>query len=224
MIKKITSPPAVTALLMIAGATAIPTAISMGNSNIGSINGKELLQLGVGIFALGAVLITFLLIFKIWRWEHFARVRAVGEWWLFALMNTATLALYPAFILYFHILNNIYPALQMQEVIHDYAIVGAWSLNTINLIVTNILFVCALPHTKLPAPMKVRYSGSSKELNAWRVIFALFFLADTIYLAICINVGAVTGIISAIIYMYVLFALHAGKVEWKEKMRTRKNH
>ena len=224
MIKKMTSPPAIMALLMLTGATAIPTAIGMGNSDIGVINSKELLQLGIGVFALGAVLITFLLIFRIWRWEHFARVRAVGEWWLFALMNIATIALYPAYILYFHILSHIYPALQMQEVIHDYAIVGAWSLNTINLIVTNVLFVCALPHTTLPAPMRVRYSGSSKELNAWRAIFAIFFLADIIYLAICINVGAVTGVLSAIVYMYVLFALHAGKVEWKEEMLKRKYH
>ena len=213
MINKLTSPPVVSSLLMIAGATAIPTALA---SN-GTERAEQLLW-GIGIFTFGAVLTVLFIVFKIWKWKHFARVKATGKWRLFLIMNAATVALFPAAVLHLHIIGRMYPDNFMHNDVLGFALIGAWSLNTIALLVTNILFVCALPHTTLPAPMSVRCSRNSKELNAWRVVLALFFVADVAFLAMSINIGAVAGIVAATAYMYVLFSLHAGKVTWKNEI------
>ena len=101
-----------------------------------------------------------------------------------------------------------------------FMLAGAWSLGLFALIATNILFLIALPHTTLPAQMAVRCERRSKELNMWRVIFAILLFIDIIYLALCIGSGAVMGIVAAAVYMYVIFALHAGKVAWKEGIRA----
>ena len=213
MINKLTSPPVVSSLLMIAGATAIPTALATS----GAERAEQLLW-GIGIFTFGAVLTVLFIVFKIWKWKHFARVRAASKGWLFAIMNIATLLTYPAAWLHLRFIGRIFPAVGENETIMEMAPIGAWSLNTVALLVTNILFAFAMPHTTLPSPMKVRCSRNSKELNAWRVVLALFFVADVEYLALSINIGAVAGIVAATAYMYVLFSLHAGKVTWKDEI------
>ena len=101
MLKRISSPLAVSALLLLAGATAVPTAIALENN--------EFMQWGVGIFTLGAVFIAFLLLLRIWRWEQFARIRAIGRGYMFLLMNAATVALFPAAVLHLRIIGQMYP-------------------------------------------------------------------------------------------------------------------
>lgn len=212
MLKQISSPPAVSALLLLAGATAVPTAIALGNN--------EFLQWGVGIFTLGMVFIAFLLLLKIWRWEHFARIKAIGRGYMFLLMNAATVALFPAAVLHLRIIGQMYPDRYMCNDALGMALAGAWSLGLFALIATNILFLIALPHTTLPAQMAVRCKRRSKELYMWRVIFAILLFIDIIYLALCVSCGAVMGIVAAAVYMYVIFALHAGKVAWKDGIRV----
>lgn len=212
MLNKITSPAACSALLLLAGATAIPTSIALEN--------YELLFWGAGVFAFGVVFITYMLIFGIWRWKHFARMRAVGKWRLFLLMNIATIALFPAAMLHLRFIGWIFPDRFMHNDALGLALIGAWSMGFFVLIATNILFLIALPHTTLPAQMAMRCKRRSKELNMWRVIFAILLFIDIIYLALCIGSGAVMGIVAAAVYMYVIFALHAGKVAWKEGIRA----
>lgn len=212
MLKQISSPMAVSALLLLAGATAVPTAITLDNN--------EFLQWGVGIFTLGAVFITFLLLMKIWRWEQFARIKAIGRGYMFLLMNAATVALFPAAVLHLRIIGQMYPDRYMHNDALGMALAGAWSLGLFALIATNILFLIALPHTTLPAQMTVRCKRRSKELYMWRVIFAILLFIDIIYLALCVSCGAVMGIVAAAVYMYVIFALHAGKVAWKDGIRA----
>lgn len=212
MLKQISSPMAVSALLLLAGATAVPTAITLDNN--------EFLQWGVGIFTLGAVFITFLLLMKIWRWEQFARIKAIGRGYMFLLMNAATVALFPAAVLHLRIIGQMFPDRYMCNDALGMALAGAWSLGLFALIATNILFLIALPRTTLPAQMAVRCKRRSKELNMWRVIFAILLFIDIIYLALCVSCGAVMGIVAAAVYMYVIFALHAGKVAWKDGIRV----
>lgn len=202
---------AVAALLLLAGATAVPTSVTLGN--------YELLMWGVGIFAFGVVFITILLIFKIWKWKHFTRVKAAGKGWLFLLMNTATVAQFPATILHLRIIGQMYPDKFMHNDALGLALMGAWNLAFFTLIATNILFLIAMPHTTLPALMAMRCKRRSKELNMWRVIFAILLIINLCFLAIAINIGAVMGIIAAAVYMYVIFSLHAGKIAWKEGIR-----
>lgn len=203
---------AVSALLLLAGATAVPTAITLDNN--------EFLQWGVGIFTLGAVFIIILLLLKIWRWEHFARIKAIGHGYMFLLMNVATVALFPAAALHLRIIGQMYPDRYMHNDALGLALTGAWALGLFALIATNFLFLIALPHTTLPARMAVRCKRRSKELNMWRVIFAILLFIDIIYLALCVSCGAVMGIVAAAVYMYVIFALHAGKVAWKDGIRA----
>lgn len=203
---------AVSALLLLAGATAVPTAITLDNN--------EFLQWGVGIFTLGAAFIIILLLLKIWRWEHFARIKAIGRGYMFLLMNAATVALFPAAVLHLRIIGQMYPDRYMHNDALGLALAGAWTLGLFALIATNFLFLIALPHTTLPARMAVRCKRRSKELNMWRVIFAILLFIDIIYLALCVSCGAVMGIIAAAVYMYVIFALHAGKVAWKDGIRA----
>ncbi len=210
MLKKITSPTAVSALLLLAGTTAIPAGFA-GNADI--------LQMGIGVFSLGVVSALFQFFFKVWRWEHFLRIRAMGRGWLFLLMNAATVALFPAAVLYLRIIGVLYPERYGHSDALGMALMGAWALSLLTLIVTNVLFIIAQPHTTLPARMAMRCARRSKELNAWRVVFALLLLADIIFLAISINVGAVMGVVAAAVYMYVIFSLHAGKIAWKEGIR-----
>lgn len=217
MIKKITSPLAIAALLMLAGAMAIPVTISANGTDAASCSNRELLLWGIGIFTLGVTFVTFLLLFKIWRWEHFLRVRAVGKVWLFLLMNAVTLAIFPSVKIYLRFFVWLYSDLLGISDTILIPLVGICFWNLVILVMTNIILLLALPHTKLPAPMKIRYSHSSKELNAWRVLLAILFLLNTIYLALCTAMGAVMGIIAAVVYMYVLFSLHAGKIAWKEE-------
>ena len=212
MLKRISSPLAVSALLLLAGTTAVPTAIALENN--------EFMQWGVGIFTLGAVFIAFLLLLRIWRWEQFARIRAIGRGYMFLLMNAATVALFPAAVLHLRIIGQMYPERYVHNDALGLALVGAWSLGLFALIATNVLFLIALPHTTLPARMAVHCKRRSKELNMWRVIFAILLFIDIIYLALCIGSGAVMGIVAAAVYMYVIFALHAGKVAWKEGIRA----
>lgn len=212
MLKQISSPPAVSALLLLAGATAVPTAIALGNN--------EFLQWGVGIFTLGMVFIAFLLLLKIWRWEHFARIKAIGRGYMFLLINAATVALFPAAVLHLRIIGQMFPDRYMCNDALGMALAGAWSLGLFTLIATNILFLIALPHTTLPARMAVRCKRRSKELNMWRVIFTILLFIDIIYLAVCVSCGAVMGVVAAVVYMYVIFALHAGKVAWKDGTRA----
>ena len=96
------------------------------------------------------------------------------------------------------------------------ALAGMWILALATFVATNIFLLLALPHTTLPAPMKIRYTYTSKELNAWRVALVLLLFLDIIYLAISIGMGTIMGVIAAMVYMYVLFSLHAGKIAWKE--------
>lgn len=211
MLNKITSPLAVAALLLLAGATAVPTSVALGEN--------EFLMWGVGIFAFGAVFIAMLLILKIWKWKHFARIKAAGRGWLFLLMNAATIALFPAAVLHLRIIGQMYPDKFMHNDALGLALMGAWNLALFTLVATNILFLIALPRTTLPAKMALRCGRRSKELNMWRVIFAVLLIIDLCFLAIAINIGAVMGVVAAAVYMYVIFALHAGKVAWKEGIR-----
>ncbi|MBQ8270287.1 MAG: hypothetical protein IJZ22_03630 [Bacteroidaceae bacterium] len=210
MLKKITSPTAVSALLLLAGATAIPAGIA---------NDIEILQMGIGVFTLGVVSALFQYLFKVWRWEHFLRIRAMGRGWLFLLMNTATVALFPAAALYLRIIGAMYPERYGHSDALGLALIGAWTLNLFTLIATNVMFLVALPHTTLPARMAMRCARRSKELNTWRVVLALLLLADIVFLAISVSVGAVMSIVAAAVYMYVIFSLHAGKIAWKEGVR-----
>lgn len=202
---------AVAALLLLAGATAVPTSVALGEN--------EFLMWGVGIFAFGAVFIAMLLILKIWKWKHFARIKAAGRGWLFLLMNAATIALFPAAVLHLRIIGQMYPDKFMHNDALGLALMGAWNLALFTLVATNILFLIALPRTTLPAKMALRCGRRSKELNMWRVIFAVLLIIDLCFLAIAINIGAVMGVVAAAVYMYVIFALHAGKVAWKEGIR-----
>lgn len=211
MLKKITSPTAVAALLLLAGATAVPTSIAIDNN--------EYLPWGVGLLSFGVTFITFLLIFKIWEWKHFVRVKAAGKGWLFWLMNAATVSLIPAAALHLHIIGHMYPDKFMHNDALGLALIGAWNLALFTLIATNIMFIIAMPHTTLPAKMALRCARRSKELNMWRVIFAILLIINLCFLAIAINIGAVMGIIAAAVYMYVIFSLHAGKIAWKEGIR-----
>lgn len=210
MLKKITSPTAVSALLLLAGATAIPAGIA---------NDIEILQMGIGVFTLGVVSALFQYLFKVWRWEHFLRIRAMGRGWLFLLMNTATVALFPAAALYLRIIGAMYPERCGHSDALGLALIGAWTLSLFTLIATNVMFLVALPHTTLPARMAMRCARRSKELNTWRVVLALLLLADIVFLAISVSVGAVMSIVAAAVYMYVIFSLHAGKIAWKEGVR-----
>ena len=219
MLKKITSPIAVAALLLAAGATAIPTAIGMGATDSATRN--DFLLQATGFFTLGAVATVFLYIFKIWRWKHFAQITVPGRWWLFLILNSATAALIPGAWGHLKFITTLFPELLNSETM-GVAFLGAVSLTLFAFIITNLLFFAAQPHTLLPAKMSLRYSGSSKELNAWRVVFAPMLFADIVFLSICVNTGAVTGIIAAVVYAYVLFALHAGKIAWKEERKNGK--
>lgn len=202
---------AVAALLLLAGTTAVPTSVALGEN--------EFLMWGVGIFAFGAVFIAMLLILKIWKWKHFARIKAAGRGWLFLLMNAATISLFPAAVLHLRIIGQMYPDKFMHNDALGLALMGAWNLALFTLVATNILFLVALPRTTLPAKMALRCGRRSKELNMWRVIFAVLLIIDLCFLAIAINIGAVMGVVAATVYMYVIFALHAGKVAWKEGIR-----
>lgn len=220
MLKKITSPTAVTALLLLTGATAIPTALAYDGEIIDSVMRKDIFHIGVGIFTLGVVSTVVLMIFKIRQWKHFSRIKAVNKWWLFLLMNATTLALFPAAKIYLDLFAWLH-AEDLDGTNDTLAIplVGMLTLALFTLVATNILLLLALPHTTLPAQMKIRYTHTSKELNAWRVALVALLLLNIIYLALSIMMGAIMGVIAASVYMYVIFSLHAGKIVWKEGLR-----
>lgn len=220
MLKKITSPTAVTALLLLAGATAIPTALAYDGEIIDSVMRKDIFHIGVGIFTLGVVSTVVLMIFKIRHWEHFSRIKAVNKWWLFLLMNATTLALFPAAKIYLDLFAWLH-AEDLDGTSDTLAIplAGMLTLALFTIVATNILLLLALPHTTLPAQMKIRYTHTSKELNAWRVALVALLLLNIIYLALSIIMGAIMGVIAASVYMYVIFSLHAGKIAWKEGLR-----
>lgn len=221
MLKSITSPTAVTALIMLAGATAIPTALTY-KGELSAINALDVFHIGVGLFTLGVVFAAVQIIFKIRRWEHFARIKAVNKWWLFLLMNAATLALFPAADIYLRCFMQLHAAEWGISDTLTIPLMGMWLLTFAALVATNFFLLLALPHTKLPAPMAIRYTHTSKELNAWRVVLVLLLLFNTIYLALCVAMGAVMGVIAAAVYMYILFSLHAGKIAWKENKLSEK--
>jgi hypothetical protein len=215
MLKIITSPTAVTVLLMLAGATAIPTALTY-KGELPAINALDVFHIGVGLFTLGVVFSAVQIIFKIRKWEHFARIKAVGKLWIFLLMNFVTLALFPAASIYLRCFMQLHAADWGTSDTLAIPLVGMWLLAFVALVATNLFLLLALPRTTLPAPMRIRYAHTSKELNAWRVAFITLLLLDIIYLALSIIMGAVMGVIAATVYMYVIFSLHAGKIMWKE--------
>ena len=215
MLKNITSPTAVTALLLLAGATAIPTALAYGvEEHRYSILREDVYHLGVGLFALGVVFMAIQIIFKIRKWEHFARIKAVRRRWLMAMSLATTLAIYPGIIIYSIIQIRLF---NEWDVATSTRIMVAWVFVLYILLPLNALLLLSLPRTKLPATMRMRYSHTSKELNAWRVFFTLLLVTDIFILATSLINGFVTGIVAAVIYMYILFALHTGKIEWKEE-------
>lgn len=220
MLKRLTSPLAVAALLLLAGATAIPTALAYEGEIIDSVMRKDIFHIGVGIFTLGVVFTAVLMIFKIRQWEHFSRMKAVNKWWLFLLMNATTVALFPAAKIYLDLFVWLH-AEDLDGTSDTLAIplAGMLTLALFTLVATNILLLLALPHTTLPAQMKIRYTHTSKELNAWRVALVPLLLLNIIYLALSIMMGAIMGVIAASVYMYVIFSLHAGKIAWKEGLR-----
>lgn len=220
MLKRLTSPLAVAALLLLAGATAIPTALAYESEIIDSVMRKDIFHIGVGIFTLGVVFTAVLMIFKIRQWEHFGRMRAVNKWWIFLLMNATTVALFPAAKIYLDLFVWLH-AEDLDGTSDTLAIplAGMLTLALFTLVATNILLLLALPHTTLPAQMKIRYTHTSKELNAWRVALVALLLLNIIYLALSIMMGAIMGVIAASVYMYVIFSLHAGKIAWKEGIR-----
>lgn len=219
MLKRLTSPFAVAALLLLAGAMAIPTALAYEGEIIDSIMYKDIFHIGLGIFTLGVVFTAVLMIFKIRQWEHFGRMKAINKWWLFLLMNATTVALFPAANIYLKVYAWLYAEDMGTSDTLAIPLAGMLILALFTLVATNILLLLALPHTTLPAPMKIRYTHTSKELNAWRVALVALLLLNIIYLALSIMMGAIMGVIAASVYMYVIFSLHAGKIAWKEGTR-----
>ena len=220
MLKKITSPTAVTALLLLAGATAIPTALAYSKEEFQySLLREDIYHLGVGLFALGVVFSAILIIFKIRQWEHFARIKAAGRRWIMAMSLAATAAIIPGTYTY-----SVIQILLFNEwdVATSTRAMVAWIFVIYIMLPLNVLLLLALPRTKLPAPMQMRHTHTSKELNAWRVFFTLLLVADIFILATSIISGFVPGIVSAVVYMYILFALHTGKIEWKENKQGNK--
>lgn len=217
MFKNLTSPIAAAALLLLAGATAIPTGIAFINEGATQrILGCDILNFGVGILTTGVVFTLFQMAFKIRKWEHFARIKAIEGWKLFLLLNIAHITALLAQI------AHVYISLGNEE----YLMFGwyiALIITAYLAIATNIIFLAAMPHTKLPAQMALRYTHTSKELNAWRVFFVLLLLGDIVLLTVGIYYGFIMGIIDAAVYLYIIFALHAGKIAWKEERFERKN-
>ncbi len=223
MLKTITSPTAVTALLMLAGATAIPTALTYkGELFANNALRYDVYHIGVGLFTLGIVFTAVQIIFRIRRWEHFSRIKAVGKWKLLLLMNVATLSLFPAAKIYMRIFVLLHAESLGNSDTVAIPLAAMWITALLAFAATNVFILIAFPRTKLPAPMNMRYTHSSKELNAWRVAFVVLMLIDTVYLALSIMMGAVMGVIAASVYMYVIFSLHAGKIAWKEARWERK--
>ena len=216
MFKNLTSPIAAAALLLLAGATAIPTGIAFINEGSTQvILGCDILNFGVGILTTGVVFTLFQMAFKIRKWEHFARIKAIEGWKLFLLLNIAHITALLAQIVHERFTSN------------DEFLMFGWYVALIITaylaIATNIIFLAAMPHTKLPAQMTLRYTHTSKELNAWRVFFVLLLLGDIVLLTVGIYYGFIMGIIDAAVYLYIIFALHAGKIAWKEERFERKN-
>ncbi len=216
MFKNLTSPIAAAALLLLAGATAIPTGIAFINEGSTQvILGCDILNFGVGILTTGVVFTLFQMAFKIRKWEHFARIKAIEGWKLFLLLNIAHITALLAQIVHERFTSN--------DEFLMFGIYVALVLTAYLAIATNLIFLAALPHTKLPTQMALRYSHTSKELNTWRVFFVLLLLGDIVLLVWGIYHGFIMVIIDAAVYLYIIFALHAGKIAWKEERFERKN-
>ena len=216
MFKNLTSPIAAAALLLLAGATTIPTGIAFINEGSTQvILGCDILNFGVGILTTGVVFTLFQMAFKIRKWEHFARIKAIEGWKLFLLLNIAHITALLAQIVHERFTSN--------DEFLMFGIYVALVLTAYLAIATNLIFLAALPHTKLPTQMALRYSHTSKELNTWRVFFVLLLLGDIVLLVWGIYHGFIMVIIDAAVYLYIIFALHAGKIAWKEERYERKN-
>ena len=170
---------------------------------------------GVTSFSLSALL--FFLIFRIRQFKDLLHIRTPKKkMWIFVIGNLAWLALLPgiAFYFFYRLERGDYP--WFADSIAIPVVTGAGVI-IILLPFINVFFGLFASQGTYPAKIFVKYATISFSSVFFEILFLLLGTLNIIILLGFVLSGDVIGIPVAVVYLYLLLSLRAGKIQRTNK-------